>query len=57
MRIIDSPNHRPERGPARKHEGDRPDNGSRSSRGSGPSSESRKDNPHKGIKLVRHACC
>jgi hypothetical protein len=35
--------------------GDRPDNGSRSSRGAGPSSGSRRDNPHKRIRLSGHA--
>ncbi|CAN5133300.1 hypothetical protein BH10PSE16_BH10PSE16_16600 [soil metagenome] len=34
---------------------ERPDNGSRSSRGFGPSSGALKDNPHKRQKLARHA--
>jgi len=34
---------------------ERPDNGSRSSRGFGPSSDAQKDNPHKRLKLTRHA--
>ena len=34
---------------------ERPDNGSRSSRVYGPSSGAHKDNPHKPLKLTRHA--
>lgn len=34
---------------------ERPDNGSRSSKGCGPSSGAHKDNPHKRTKLTRHA--
>lgn len=34
---------------------ERPDNGSRSSRGCGPSSGAPKDNPHRRTKLIRHA--
>lgn len=34
---------------------ERPDNGSKSSRGFGPSSGAHKDNPHKRQKLTRHA--
>ncbi len=34
---------------------ERPDNGSRSSKGCGPSSGAHKDNPHKRQKLTRHA--
>ncbi|MEO6016665.1 MAG: hypothetical protein ABIP46_05365 [Polaromonas sp.] len=37
------------------HTRERPDNGSQSSKGSGPSSGSRKDNPHRGLKLSSHA--
>ncbi len=45
----------PERGPDRRPVHDRPDNGSRSSKGSGPSSGVRKDNPHKPLRIARHA--
>ncbi|NML85035.1 hypothetical protein [Polaromonas sp.] len=41
--------------PSRYKAGERPDNGSRSSKGFGPSSGSHKDNPHKRLKLARHA--
>ena len=34
---------------------ERPDNGSNSSKGCGPSSGASKDNAHKRIKLTRHA--
>lgn len=34
---------------------ERPDNGSRSSKGCGPSSGAYRDNPHKRTKLTRHA--
>lgn len=34
---------------------ERPDNGASSSRGCGPSSGVHKDNPHKRVKLMRHA--
>jgi hypothetical protein len=34
---------------------ERPDNGSRSSQGLGPSSGAHRDNPHKRLKLARHA--
>jgi hypothetical protein len=44
-----------EKGPDRRRLHDRPDNGSRSSRGSGPSSGVRKDNPHKPLRIARHA--
>jgi hypothetical protein len=47
--------HRPEPSPSKGQLGDRPDNGSRSSRGAGPSSGSRLDNPHKRIRLSAHA--
>jgi hypothetical protein len=47
--------HRPEPSPSKGQVGDRPDNGSRSSRGAGPSSGSRLDNPHKRIRLTGHA--
>ncbi|WP_431095635.1 hypothetical protein [Polaromonas aquatica] len=47
--------HRPEPSPSKGRVGDRPDNGSRSSRGAGPSSGSRLDNPHKRIRLSGHA--
>lgn len=46
---------KPETGPCRDLVSDRPDNGSRSSKGSGPSSDPRKDNPHWRIKLATHA--
>ena len=35
--------------------GERPDNGCKGSRGAGPSSGLGRDNPHKTVKLVRHA--
>lgn len=41
--------------PSRYKAGERPDNGSRSSKGFGPSSGAHKDNPHKRLKLARHA--
>ena len=47
--------HRPEPSPSKGQVGDRPDNGSRSSRGAGPSSGSRRDNPHRRIRLTGHA--
>ncbi len=47
--------HRPEPSPSKGPMGDRPDNGSLSSRGSGPSSGSRRDNPHRRIQLTGHA--
>ena len=43
-----------EQGPSRSQSMERPDNGARSSRGCGPSSGARKDNPHQRIKLARH---
>jgi hypothetical protein len=46
---------KPEPGPNRPPLRDRADNGSRSSRGSGPSSGVRKDNPHKSLRIARHA--
>lgn len=49
------PTPRPELGPSKFRVGERPDNGSTSSRGCGPSSGAHKDNPHKRIKLTRHA--
>jgi len=47
--------HRPEPSPSKDRVGDRPDNGSRSSRGAGPNSGARLDNPHKRIRLTGHA--
>ena len=47
--------HKPEPSPSKDRLGDRPDNGSRSSRGAGPSSGARRDNPHKRIRLTGHA--
>jgi hypothetical protein len=47
--------HRPEPSPSKGRVCDRPDNGSLSSRGSGPSSGSRRDNPHRRIQLTGHA--
>lgn len=47
--------HRPEPSPSKGQPVERPDNGSRSSRGAGPSSGSRRDNPHKRIRLTGHA--
>ncbi|SFU88641.1 hypothetical protein SAMN05216350_107105 [Polaromonas sp. YR568] len=46
--------HRPEPSPSKGLVGDRPDNGSRSSRGAGPNSGARLDNPHKRIRLTGH---
>lgn len=46
---------RPEMDTVKAKTAQRPDNGSRSSRGCGPSSGAPKDNPHKRTKLVRHA--
>ena len=48
--------HRPVPSPSKTEVRDRPDNGSKSSRGSGPSSESQKDNPHRKLHLATHAC-
>jgi len=45
----------PDRGPSRPEGVERPDNGASSSRGCGPSSGARKENPHQRIKLARHA--
>ena len=41
--------------PSRDRATERPDNGPRNSWGAGPSSEVHKDNPHKHLKLARHA--
>lgn len=46
--------HKPEPSPSKGQVGDRPDNGSRSSRGAGPTSGARLDNPHKRIRLTGH---
>ena len=46
--------HKPEPSPSKGQAGDRPDNGSRSSRGAGPTSGARLDNPHKRIRLTGH---
>jgi hypothetical protein len=48
------PNREPESHPSRSR-AERPDNGCKGSRGTGPSSGLRRDNPHKALKLVRHA--
>lgn len=48
------PNREPEPSPSRFSR-ERPDNGSKSSKGVGPSSGAYKDNPHKRLKLARHA--
>lgn len=48
-------NHRPTPSPSKVEVTDRPDNGSRSSKGSGPSSGSKNDNPHHEIKHATHA--
>ena len=54
-----TPEQRPPRyvelGPARKPPVERPDNGSRSSRNAGPSSGVKKDNPHRKLRMSRHA--
>lgn len=44
-----------ESSPGRLKSSERPDNGSKSSKGLGPNSGARKDNPHRRIKLARHA--
>lgn len=49
------PNREPEISPSKYRVLERPDNGSRSSKGLGPSSGAHKDNPHKRLKLARHA--
>ncbi|MEO5661092.1 MAG: hypothetical protein ABIQ90_15055 [Polaromonas sp.] len=49
------PNRDPEINPSRHRLIDRPDNGGRSSQNLGPSSGAQKDNPHKRLKLDRHA--
>jgi hypothetical protein len=49
------PSRDPETSPSRHRTTDRPDNGARSNWGAGPSSEVHKDNPHKHLKLARHA--
>lgn len=46
---------RPELESARWKTSERPDNGSKSSKGCGPSSGASKDNAHKRVKLTRHA--
>lgn len=46
---------RPESDTFKYKAAERPDNGSNSSRGCGPSSGAYKDNPHKRTKLIRHA--
>ncbi|MDB5932403.1 MAG: hypothetical protein JWR60_4110 [Polaromonas sp.] len=48
------PNTTQESAPTRVKLGERPDNGSKSSKGLGPSSGAYKDNPHKRIRLARH---
>lgn len=50
------PTHRREASPSRVR-ADRPDNGSDSRSGHGPSSDARKDNPHSRLKLSSHARC
>jgi hypothetical protein len=40
--------------PPSRYKLERPDNGSKSGRGFGPSSEAHKENPHKPLKLVPH---
>ena len=44
-----------EKGPERQRSSERPDNGSRGSRGAGPSSGVRQHNPHRELLVVRHA--
>jgi hypothetical protein len=44
-----------EPGPERQRQRERPDNGSRGSRGAGPSSGVRRDNPHLELRSGRHA--
>jgi hypothetical protein len=47
------PNREHESNPSR-HKLERPDNGSKSSKGFGPSSGAHKENPHKQLKLSPH---
>ena len=49
------PDREPQVSPSRYRVMERPDNGSVSGRRMGPSSEVHKDNPHKRLKLTRHA--
>ena len=49
------PDRDPESSPGRVKLTERPDNGSKSSKGFGPNSGARKDNPHRRLKLGRHA--
>ena len=44
-----------EGGPARARPSERPDNGAKSCRGTGPNSDVEKDNAHKRVLLSRHA--
>ena len=54
MKTIQTTTRGHEPGPTKEPLGERPDNGSRSSRGAGPSSGSRRDNAHMWLKLAMH---
>jgi hypothetical protein len=50
----DTPVREPEPSPSKNRVTERPDNGSKTSRGQGPSSGAQKHNPHKQLELVGH---